>query len=52
MNTVRPEADTVRSATMSAVEAGLHARRVATPVDTAAALRREVPLTSAKSPQK
>jgi hypothetical protein len=37
---------------MSAVEAGLQARRVAMPVDTAAALRRDVPLTRAKSPLK
>ncbi len=37
---------------MSAVEAGLQARRVPMPLDTAAALRREEPLTRAKSPLK
>jgi hypothetical protein len=50
--TVLPEADTVSSAAMPAVEAGLQARRVPMPLDTAAALRREEPLTRAKSPEK
>jgi hypothetical protein len=37
---------------MSPEDAGLQARRAAMPVDTAAALRRDVPLTRAKSPAK
>ena len=40
----------MRSAATSAVAAGFQAQVVATPVDTAAALRRELPLTRAKSP--